>query len=284
MMKLVFERAGRTITVGPSLPYWLDKATGLGVLDCDVESEKATDQDGEVYKGSTANKRNIVIDGTVILPEGKTQAEIREEFFAFFIPREQGTLYVYEGAAAKKIEYRLENIEIDTDGIFREFTISLVCLDPKFKALEDESDTIAQTMGLIEWPLELPEEFEVGRRTDVLMATVVNNSSVTRGLTLTFMASGEVVNPGMIEVTRQQSLKIITTMHAGDVIIVTTGTGKKRVKLIREGIETNINNLWEFGGTWLQVEPGENVFRATADSSVAPLEVTIASTPAFWGA
>lgn len=283
-MKLVFERAGRTITVGPSLPYWLDKATGLGVLDCDVESEKATDQDGEVYKGSTANKRNIVIDGTVILPEGKTQAEIREEFFAFFIPREQGTLYVYEGAAAKKIEYRLENIDIDTDGIFREFTISLVCLDPKFKALEDESDTIAQTMGLIEWPLELPEEFEVGRRTDVLMATVVNNSSVTRGLTLTFMASGEVVNPGMIEVTRQQSLKIITTMHAGDVIIVTTGAGKKRVKLIREGIETNINNLWEFGGTWLQVEPGENVFRPTADSSVAPLEVTIASTPAFWGA
>lgn len=284
MMKLVFERGGQTITIGHALPYWLNKVTGLSEIDCDVESEKATDQDGEVYKGSTANKRNIVINATVIPPEGKSHAAIREEFFAFFIPRAQGTLYVYEGTAGKKIDYRLENIEIDPDGIFRDFSISLICPDPKFKALEDDVDTIAQTMGLIEWPLELPEEFEVGRRTDTLMATVVNNSSVTRGMTLTFVASGEVVNPGMIEVGRQESMKINTTMHAGDVIIITTGQNKKRVKLVRGGVETNINNLWDFGGVWLQVEPGTNVFRVTADSSVEPLEVTIASTPAYWGA
>ena len=284
MMKLVFERGGQTITIGHALPYWLNKVTGLSEIDCDVESEKATDQDGEVYKGSTANKRNIVIDATVIPPEGKSHAAIREEFFAFFIPRAQGTLYVYEGAVGKKIDYRLENIEIDPDGIFRDFSISLICPDPKFKALEDDVDTIAQTMGLIEWPLELPEEFEVGRRTDTLMATVVNNSSVTRGMTLTFVASGEVVNPGMIEVGRQEALKINTTMHTGDTIVITTGQMKKRVKLIRDGVETNINNLWDFGGVWLQVEPGTNVFRVTADSSVAPLEVTIAATPEYWGA
>ena len=101
---------------------------------------------------------------------------------------------------------------------------------------------------------------------------------------MTFVASGEVENPGMIEVGRQEALKINTTMHTGDVIVITTGQGKKRVKLIRDGVETNINNLWDFGGVWLQVEPGTNVFRVTADSSVAPLEVTIASTPAYWGA
>lgn len=284
MMELVFERAGKRITVAHALPYWLDKVTGLGELDCDVESEKAVDQDGEIYKGSTANKRNIVVSGTVVQTGGRTHAAVREEFFAFFVPREPGTLYVYEGDAAKKIEYRLENLEIDTDGLFRAFTLSLVCHDPKFKALEDDSDTIAQTMGLIQWPLELPEEFEVGLRTDVLMATVVNDSSVTRGLTLTFAASGEVVHPGLIEVTRQEELRILTTMHAGDVIVVTTAPGRKRVKLIRDNVESNINDLWEFGGTWLQVEPGTNVFRGTAEGSTAPLEITIASTPAYWGA
>lgn len=283
-IKLVFERDGKTITIGHTRPYWLEKVEGVARLEVDVESERATDQDGEVYKGAQAQKRNIVVEFSIIPPEGKDHAAIRDEFFAFFVPRATGTLYVYEGKTARKIDYKVEDVEIEQDGIFRKGNLSLICPDPKFKALEDDSDTIAQTMGLIEWPLELPEEFEVGRRSDVLMVTVDNDSSVARGMTITFRASGEVENPGMVEVGRQQSFTILTTMSAGDVIVVTTAQGNKRVKLINSEGETNINNLWKFGGTWLQVEPGTNVFTVKADSDVGPLEVTIASTPAYWGA
>lgn len=284
MKKIVCKRGGKAITFDAALPYWLDDVTGLGELDCDIESRKPTGQDGEVYMGATANKRNIIIKATIIPPDGKTHAEIRDEFFAFFVPRETGTLFVYEDGSAKKIDYKTESCEIETDGPFRSVTLSLICHDPKFKALEDERKNIAETMGAIEWPLELPAEFEVGVRSEVLLVTVENPSSVTRGTTITFTASGEVVNPGMVEVTRQEKMRILTTMHAGDTIVVTTTPGKKRVRLIRESVETNINNLWEFGGTWLQVEPGTNVFRVTADGSTSPLAVTVASTPAYWGA
>lgn len=283
-MKIVCERDGKTITIGHTRPYWLQKVDGLGELDCDVESEKASGQDGELYKGATANKRNVVIKLTVIPPEGKTHAEIREEFFAFFVPRESGVLYLYDTATTKKIEYKVENCDFDMDGIFRDVTLSLLCHDPIFQGAEDESAEIAETTGLIEWPLNLPPEFEVGIKATALMATIVNDSSVTRGLTIIFRASGEVVNPGMVEVNRQQSLRIITTMHAGDVITLTTGPQNKRLKLKRGTEEMNINNLWEFGGTWLQVEPGENVFRYTADSGTEALEVTLTSTPGYWGA
>lgn len=283
-MKIVCERDGRKITFGHALPYWLEEVTGLGELDCDVESEKATGQDGELYQGATANLRNIVIKATVVPPDGKTHADIREEFFSFFVPRESGTLYLHDGAITRKIEYKTESCEFEMDGIFRAVELSLLCHDPTFKAPSDESYPMAEITGLIEWPVELAAEFEVGIKENSLMATVVNDSSVARGMTITFKASGEVVNPGMVEVTRQESLQINTTMHAGDVIVLTTGPGNKRLKLYRDAVETNINNLWDFGGTWLQVEPGKNIFRYTAESGTDVLEVILSSTPAYWGA
>lgn len=284
-MKIVCEREGKRVTFAHALPYWLKSVEGLGELDVDVEGEKPTGQDGELYLGATANKRNIVIKATVVPPDNKTHAEIREEFFAFFVPRESGVLYLYDGAAAaKKIEYKTENCEFEMDGQFRVVTISLLCHDPTFKGVEDEIAPMAEITGLIEWPMELEAEFEVGIKDSTLMATVVNSSSVTRGMTITFKASGEVVNPGLVEVSRQESMRINTTMHAGDVIVVTTGLGNKRLKLTRGTEETEINNLWEFGGTWLQVEPGKNVYRYTADSGTDVLEVILASTPAYWGA
>lgn len=283
MIKIVCERDGKRVTFAHSLPYWLKEVDGLGV-EIDVESEKSTGQDGELYKGAVATKRNIVIKATVVPPDNKTHAEIRDEFFAFFVPRESGTLYIYDGdAPARKIEYKTESCDFEMDGIFRVVTLSLLCPDPTFKAQADETAAMAEIIGLIEWPVEVEAEFEVGIKATSLMATVVNDSSVTRGMTITFRASGEVVNPGLVEVGRQESLRILTTMHAGDVITVTTGYGKKRVKLTRGTEETNINNLWEFGGTWLQVEPGKNVYRYTADSGTDVLEVTLASTPAYWG-
>lgn len=91
------------------------------------------------------------------------------------------------------------------------------------------------------------------------------------------------VNPSLVEINRQTSFRILTTMHAEDQIIVTTGNNNKRVKLIRAGVETNINNLWEFGGTWLQVEPGKNTFTFAVDSGDDALSVHLASTPQYWG-
>lgn len=75
----------------------------------------------------------------------------------------------------------------------------------------------------------------------------------------------------------------MTTLHNGDVLVVTTGPGNKRVKLIRDNVESNINYCWEFGGIWLQVEPGENLFTYEADSGSGALSVTLASTPLYWG-
>ena len=35
-----------------------------------------------------------------------------------------------------------------------------------------------------------------------------------------------------------------------------------------DGVEKGANNMWVFGSTWLQAEPGSNVFRYDAESGV----------------
>ena len=282
--KIVCERAGKAITLAWQRPYWIQDVEGLGALEVDVESEKQTDYDGEIYRGAAAAKRNIVITATVIPPEGRTHADIREEFLAFFVPRESGTLYYFDaGVEPKKIEYQTEKVEFEMDGVFRKVKISLLCLDPTFKGEQDDRVEMASVVGLIEWPVELTGPFEVGIKEPSRMASVVNPSSVDRGMTITFRAAGEVVHPALTEVSRQQTMRILTTMHDGDEITVTTGPGNKRVRLRRNGTEQDINNLWEFGGTWLQVCPGENIFAYSAESGEDALEIILKSTPAFWG-
>ena len=284
MIKVVCVRGDKSITFAHTRPYWLTQLDGIGEASYDVTSEKAAGQDGEVYMGSTANKRAITIKATVILPDGKTHDQIREEFFAFFVPRETGTLYIYEGETSRKIDYKTESCEFDMDGIDRDVEISLICPDPVFRSITDTQTEISNVVGLIEWPIELPPEFEVAIRYEGKMANISNPTSVDWGLTVTFTADGEVVNPKLTEVNSQKSFRLLTSMHAGDVIVVTTGAGNKRIKLIRDGQESNINHLWEFGGTWLQVEPGENSYTYTADSGEDAVAVTLSATPLYWGA
>ena len=176
-MRIVCERAGRSITFAHTRPYWLQSVEGVGEADFDVSSEKASGMDGEIYKGATANKRNIVIKATVIPPAGTTHDQIREEFFALFVPRETGTLTFYDGEKVRVIDYKTENCEFDLDGQFRDVTVSLICPDPVFKAAQDERTEVAEIEGLIEWPLELSNPFEVSLKHDTLMATIQNSSS-----------------------------------------------------------------------------------------------------------
>lgn len=282
-MKIVCERGGQSLTFAYSFPCWLESVEGLEDSVQSVTTRKPTGADGVQYTGSTANMRNIVITA-ICHGSPEEHQKLRERFFSFFQPRSSGTLYLHGSGEAKKIAYYPESCVFEPSGRYRQVTVSLICPDPIFLAASDETVSMAEITGLIEWTLELTGDFEAGIRSGALMATIVNPSNVARGLTIRFEAAGEVLNPGMIEVTRQEKFRILATMHAGDTLTVTTGEGDKRVRMSSGDSVTNINHKWEFGGTWLKAEQGTNVFRFTAEEGAGALSVYITSTPAFWGA
>lgn len=127
-------------------------------------------------------------------------------------------------------------------------------------------------------------KFAVTQKINSLIGNVHNNSAVSMGLTVKFTVTGTVVNPSLYDVNRHELMQVNTTMHAGDIIIITTGDGNKRVKLISGGVTTNINNLMAYPPKWLQAYQGDNIFRYNAVSGIDSLSVSILSTQAYWGA
>lgn len=263
-----------------SSPVRLLETSGFASADYTVNTTQNSGQDGETYNGSTANKRNIIITAE-IYDDYKKQ---RDKLYSFFQPRSFGTVYYYDENKGRKAGYYVEKVEIEEAGIIRTTTISLICPDPKFYALEDDITSLAVWEGCIEFPLELSEPFEVTKKINTLIGNVTNNSYVTQGLTIRFTATGTVVNPSLYDVNRHNKMQINITMHSGDVIIVTTADGNKRVKLTSGGITKNINNLMAYPPVWLKAYQGDNLFRYDADSGIDNLSVSIKHTEAYWGA
>jgi hypothetical protein len=281
LIKIVCENyLGEKMTFSRTPKMWIESVSGLGA-DYEVTTSKNSGQDGENYTGATASKRNIVM---VLDVPKRRMDDMKDHLYSFFQPRSVGILYYYSGNIARKTRYYVESVEPEESGLVRTITISLICPDPKFYALTDNLTELAVWEGLIEWPLEIIEPFEVTRKVNSLISNVVNPSAVPMGLTVTFRASGAVTNPSLYDVNRQELMQVSTTMHAGDQIVIMTADGNKHVKLISGGVTSNINNLMAYPPHWLKAYQGDNLFRYNADSGIDSLSVSILSTQAYWGA
>ena len=281
MIKIICENyRSEKMTFSRTPKMWIESVSGLGA-DYEVTTSKNSGQDGENYTGATASKRNIVM---VLDVPKRRMDDAKDRLYSFFQPRSVGILYYYSGNIARKIRYYVESIEPEESGLVRTITISLICPDPKFYALTDDLTELAVWEGLIEWPLEIIEPFEVTRKINSLIGNVYNPSAVPMGLTVTFCASGTVTNPSLYDVNRQELMQVNTTIHAGDQIVITTADGNKHVKLISGGVTSNINNLMAYPPHWLQAQQGDNLYRYNADDGIDSLSVSILSTQAYWGA
>ena len=112
---------------------------------------------------------------------------------------------------------------------------------------------------------------------------VINSGDVETGIVLELSATNEVVDPLIYNADTQEVLGLNFTMIAGDVIRISTVKGEKYVKLIRDGVETNIiNNLLSYP-TWFQVPVGETNFTYHCTSGKDALSVKFIGRNLFEG-
>ena len=263
-------------------PLRLSDTSGFSSAEYTIYTSQNSGQDGENYNGAQANKRNPVITANIFENHQLWGDRLR----SFFQPRSWGTVYAYDGGDGRKAAYQVEKIDIEETGPVRDAVISLICPDPKFYALTDQLTQLAMWAGGIEFPFEIPQadEFTVETKVNTLIGNVHNDSAVSMGLTIKFMATGTVVNPSLYDVNRHLLLQANITMHAGDCIIITTGDGNKRAQMVSGSLVTNINNLLQYPPAWLKAYRGDNLFRYNASSGIDELSVSILSKQAYWGA
>jgi hypothetical protein len=154
--------------------------------------------------------------------------------------------------------------------------VTLVCPDPYFRALTDNSAVIAGSEGGFMLPFTFPPEgFYISKRKESVFAEIYNDGEADTECTFTFTAVSEVVNPALIDVDTGDTAKLNFTMRRGDVITVTTGKNRKKITLTRSGATTSIFNRIVYPFTFFVLKQGKNTFKYDADEGIDGLDIVM---------
>lgn len=273
---------GDMITFTYKPPFLLSICDGFHETVGTVNSVSSAYGVGTTWNGTSIGQRDLTIKGTIT----DNIQENRLLLYDMFPLNSEGTLYYYEGDIERKITCLVEKVSIpEKKGFTRDFSISLVCPNPRFSALAATILSMATWTPAFKFKLVIPKNkgIKFGTKNTTSMGTTENTTEIDYGMTIKFKANDTVKNPYLFNVTTRDIIQIEKTMSAGGQIIITTHIDNKNViyKNAVTGEEENINYLIMYGSKYLQVPSGTNTFRSGADSGEDNLETTIEFLPEY---
>ena len=246
-------------------PFFLQTIDGIHKVAGTVTTISSAFGIGESYSGTSIKKRNIVITGII----KDNFSERRMLLYEMFPLKTEGTLYYYENDIKRKINYQVEDVDVEEKGMPRAFTISLICPNPYFTDIEENEASMATWTPKFCFPMisEKGIGIEFATKNVTVMGTIENNTNIEFGVTIVFTANGHVKDPYLVNVETQEQISIDIEMEAGDEIFITTQKGEKYIFYIPDstGIAEDINYKMKYGSKFLQMHTGINTLRAGAE-------------------
>lgn len=259
-------------------PFLLCSCDGIYTVANKVTMSDNTMTDGATYQGSVAQRRNIVL----VLRDRGNHANNRNVLNQLFKAGDSGTLIYRDELNERTCSYYVESI--DSDGIYdsRLYTVSLLCDDPYFYALDDITVLLAAWVKDFEFQHEFTaEKEEFGYRSSVLSQSIYNeNATDYIGMEIVVSCSGEITTPTITHVEQNKHITVGTTakplnMVSGDVLTITTGTNNKHVYLTHDGTTTEINEYLTEDSEFIQLIRGENNIGYSAASGESNMTLAI---------
>lgn len=251
-------------------------------------------RDGANYQRTVLNTRDFDISFFIFnsYRDKWWVEERRRELFRVFNPKHNPMRmdFTTKGGGSYYLNANLEGVPSLPQGFendnsnWQKGLLQFTANDPFIYSSSSTVVDIASWIGAFEFPLEIPAEgIEMGYRSPSLIANVFNDGGSESGMIIRFRALASVTNPSLINVNTYESFKLNIEMDGGDLIEVSTYVGKKTVLLTRNNVKTNIFNTVDLMSVFLQLEPGDNLFRYDADNGLDNLEVSMSFTNRFVG-
>ena len=254
-------------------PFHLISVEGIYKVESNVYMTDNTMIDGSTYQGSTIAKRNIIITAEMM----DNYQQNRDLLYKVFKPKEYGTFTYTENEETRQIEYIAENIEISETGVVRTVTVSLLCSDPYFKDIDDIEINMTSWIPMFEWDHEFKDEGEEFAVKDTEQIKDIDTESAADyiGITIIIAAEGNVTNPSIYHFETNETIKVLTTLTAGQRLIITTETSNKNIYLEKDGKQEEINALLDEDSEFIQLFNGVNTLQYDADSGAQYMNVMI---------
>lgn len=243
--------------------YMTSKIEGLNPPAGTISTSTYAGMNGSYLNNAFIEKRNVVISF---------------EMRGINIEKRRHALYkVVKTSRYIKVYYRTANIDVYTEGYvetceinnFQQLTsgqISIICPDIYWYDTKIQMSDFLHTRGAFRFPFpESDEPFVIGAYDSENLMKIVNDGDEI-GFTLQIIG-GTADNPIIRNIATGEYMMINGTVENGDIITITTKTGRKMVTLERNGVTTNIINRLAVGSTWLTLREGVNRFTLQSDSS-----------------
>lgn len=262
---------------------------GLGPVKANINTTEVSTNDGSIFNSSRLQSRNIVIALKYLWKDSIEEA--RHRTYKYFPIKKKLNLRIETDFRLVEIEGYVESNEMAIFSSDQGSVISIICPNPLFYSVA--KDGITETMfngiePMFEFPFSneslVENLLETGSIRVLADNVVTYNGDFEIGIIITIHAIDEagsitIYNTGTRESMRIDANKIeaITGsgIIAGDDIVISTIQQGKSIKLIRNGISTNILNAMDKNSSWFRLVRGDNVFSYTADFGAANLQFKI---------
>ncbi len=245
--------------------YVVKTIEGLDPVQATIVSSSFASIDGEQYQTSRRGKRNIVIK-LDLKPEYSNSAiqDLRNQLYRVFMPKTYVRLQFYAewmDMGFVEIYGRVESFESPLFVQNPDATISVLCLDPDFYMPEPFATTGNTTSGSTEMVVNYEGSVETGIR------FIMNVNRSLQTFTINHRPEDGSVRVLTFNMPSGQPLL------AGDVLEISTISGKKGATLLRGGVTTSILYAITPGSDWILLQPRPNYINVNTTGAAIPYVV-----------
>lgn len=253
---------GEQMELTHNAAYAITEIDGIDPPDASINTTHNAGADGSVFNSSYINDRTITITLAINGP-----AEVnRIELYRFFKVRFPVRLYYSNGSRRVYIDGYVQSITVGYFDVKQTAQIVLLCPKPLFNDVQASIQEFSSVESLFEFPFSIPSSgVPFSSLSHYTEKSIINNGDVDTGVIISIKALGPVLNPKIYNVDTNESYILNITMAESDEIIINTRRGEKSVVLFSGGMAQNVVGYLRDGSTWFSMDPGDNVFTATAD-------------------
>ena len=268
-----------------NLNYKIISVEGLDYPEITTNTSSNAHYDGSYIDSQKAEKRIITIQADYVKDINK-EVE-RQKLISFFNFKNSGTLIIEYSNLTRSTDYRITDFKASIENVHDKLTfeVELLCCNPYLNEVDKIRVDIAKWIENFHFPLTITDDNPIvmGYRSPSKIVNIFNSGDTESGLIIEMKATGEVVNPQILNVNSLEFIKINRTLVSGEVIRINTNQGNKKIIDILDKTESNIMNYLDINSTFLQLYKGDNLFKYSATTGADNLEVSIYYNPSYLG-
>lgn len=247
--------------------------SGLDPPKATVNLTNLAGMDGALFNSAKVSTRNLVISLKIT---GDIEAN-RLELYRFFRPKHQCVFYFKNKRRDVKIEGVVESVECTQFTNKEIMQASILCPASYFQDIEEIIADMSDSSAGFVFPFSIDtnepipfSEYTIGKQT-----SVINTSETDVGVLFEvfFLAAANKIV--IVNVGTGETMEANYSFLPGDTLKISTGTGNKKVTLVRGGVARNLFLALSDDSVFLQLEPGNNTFSYLVDDGTNDQNATV---------